>query len=273
MKELSPQARRLILEAREEDGPSAGRRARVKQRLAVSMAAGVASAGASQLARAAVMASHAPANAAAALLPATGKAGLSLAAVALYVAGGAALGAVALVPWAMTEPVALQSRQRVPAVRASLPATHRTLVPVGSASSTEGSRGRNESERIQATPAVPSSSAPPREKNTSRLAVTSVPSATPQLLGLGAETRLIEAAQQELGAGQGQRALDLLDRHRDEFPSGALAEERDFARVIALCQLGRQNEANAVAVSFLRAAPSSPLVPRLRKSCAFGGVK
>ena len=60
----------------------------------------------------------------------------------------------------------------------------------------------------------------------------------------------------------------LRDEHASRFPRGALAEERSAARVLALCDLGRALEARGAAEAFVRASPNSPLVPRLRGSCA-----
>jgi hypothetical protein len=270
MKELSPEARSLILEACQQDAPSAGRRARVKQRLAVSMAAAGAGAGAVQLARASAMTPQA----AAALVPVASKAGLTLSAVALYVVGGAALGAATLIPLSIWNPVALESAQRVQAAKSGVPPTRDAhAAPASMRSALPAAPTVSESDRPEATKVAPSLLGSARERSTSRPASSSAPAVTALPLSLSAETRQLEAAQEQLAAGQGQRALEILDRHRAEFPAGALAEERDFARVIALCQLGRQSEASASAQAFLRATPSSPLVPRLRKSCAFLGGK
>jgi hypothetical protein len=44
--------------------------------------------------------------------------------------------------------------------------------------------------------------------------------------------------------------------------------ERQAARIIALCAVGRQAEARAFAARFLARAPNSFLVARLRNTCA-----
>jgi hypothetical protein len=85
---------------------------------------------------------------------------------------------------------------------------------------------------------------------------------------LAREAELIAAAQGALAKGQGERALALLAEHGREHPEGALAEERSAARVLALCQSGRVAEARGEAAAFLARAPRSPLVPRIRRSCA-----
>jgi outer membrane protein assembly factor BamD (BamD/ComL family) len=85
---------------------------------------------------------------------------------------------------------------------------------------------------------------------------------------LAEETRLLQAAQRELARKRTSAALALLDEHAAKFPRGALAEERTAARVLALCDLGRVAEARSSAEAFARASPRSPLIPRLRGSCA-----
>ncbi len=85
---------------------------------------------------------------------------------------------------------------------------------------------------------------------------------------LAEETRLLEAAQRELARNQGAAALALLDEHVAKFPRGALSEERAAARILALCHLGRTAEAQRAAEAFVALAPQSPLVPRLKSSCA-----
>jgi len=82
---------------------------------------------------------------------------------------------------------------------------------------------------------------------------------------------LLEAAQRELASGRAASALSLLDEHARRFPAGALSEERIAARVLSLCALGRHEAARQSANAFLAASPRSPLIPRLRGSCALGG--
>jgi len=61
--------------------------------------------------------------------------------------------------------------------------------------------------------------------------------------------------------------LRILEDHARRFPNGALAEERDAARVLALCDLQRLDEARDVARRFLREHPRSPLAPRVAHAC------
>ncbi len=84
---------------------------------------------------------------------------------------------------------------------------------------------------------------------------------------LEAEIALLQSAHDSLKKGDADRALILLDRHRAQFPNGALAEERDVERVVALCDLGRASEAHELAQSFLAAHPNSSHAERVRASC------
>jgi len=86
---------------------------------------------------------------------------------------------------------------------------------------------------------------------------------------LAEETRLLQAAQRELARKNASAALALLDEHAARFPRGVLAQERSAARVLALCDLGRSGDARRAAEAFVRSSPQSPLIPRLRASCAF----
>lgn len=267
MSELSPEARALLARVGEGDGPNAARRARVKRQLAARLAASGLAVGVTQAATAGT--SHAAGGALAGA--GLGKAAVSATSVALWLAGGALAGSVVMLPVTLLQ----ESAEPRPAqTRAALSATAPALAP-------------NSPARV-ASPLVDSAKLPkaseaeaPLEPQPSRnreglavaARVSAVPSSggvsAPASLGLQGEMRLLEAAQAELASGRGERALELLSRHEREFPDAALGEERAFARVIALCQLGRSTEARAAADAFLRAAPRSPLVLRLRKSCAF----
>jgi hypothetical protein len=84
---------------------------------------------------------------------------------------------------------------------------------------------------------------------------------------LAEEVGLLRRARAALNAGDPAAALAHLAEHSRRFPAGVLAEERDAARVLALCHAGRRDEARAQASRFLRERPSSPLAARVRESC------
>lgn len=84
---------------------------------------------------------------------------------------------------------------------------------------------------------------------------------------VAAEVRLIGEAHKAIRGGDAERALLLLEEHARRFPKGALGEERDAARIAALCALGRTAEARDATDRFLRALPLSPHAGPLRASC------
>lgn len=83
---------------------------------------------------------------------------------------------------------------------------------------------------------------------------------------LDIELALLQDAHGALQMNDGARALRLLDEHARRFPDGALAEESEAARVFALRQVGRTDEARDVAARFLREHPRSPLAPRVNRA-------
>lgn len=82
------------------------------------------------------------------------------------------------------------------------------------------------------------------------------------------EASLLRAAHASLASNDGTGAMRSLDEHARRFPHGALAEERDAARVMALCAQGRASEARASASAFVSANPRSPFAAQVRRSCA-----
>jgi outer membrane protein assembly factor BamD (BamD/ComL family) len=71
--------------------------------------------------------------------------------------------------------------------------------------------------------------------------------------------------------GDVARASQLLDGYDQRFPSGKLAEERAAAGILALCASGRTQSAKSEASRFLERWPRSPLVARIKASCAGEG--
>lgn len=87
------------------------------------------------------------------------------------------------------------------------------------------------------------------------------------------ETVLLEQAQAALKRGDAQRALHLLAEHTWLFPAGHLAEARDVARILALCQAGEVQQARSRAKHFLSTRPSSPFAARVRTSCSEEAIR
>jgi hypothetical protein len=81
-----------------------------------------------------------------------------------------------------------------------------------------------------------------------------------------AEILELRAAQRLLGQDPAE-ALAQLERHGAVYPRSSLAPQRAVARMNALCQLGRVDEARTVADDFIAAHPSSPLLARVRSVC------
>ncbi|HEX6274902.1 MAG TPA: hypothetical protein VFZ53_17790 [Polyangiaceae bacterium] len=76
------------------------------------------------------------------------------------------------------------------------------------------------------------------------------------------ETELLRAARLTLDGSPAQ-ALGLSERHRSEYPNGALTQEREVIAITALVRLGRSGDARARAERFARAYPSSPYQRRI----------
>jgi hypothetical protein len=243
MNDLSFEAKALIARAREADGPGPERRARVKRALAAALVGTSASLGTVGTVAAAT---------------AAGKSALTAGSVAMWLGIGAALGTVASAPALVvrltrSEPSAHVAAPSAPAPRiVEAPAAPARPAPANAPA-----------------PIVEAPSAPVLPRAEAPASASSVPSAAPP--SLADETRVLEAAQRELASGRPASALSLLDEHAKRFPAGALGEERTAARVLSLCALGRSEEARRMATAFLEGSPRSPLIPRLRGSCALDG--
>ena len=83
---------------------------------------------------------------------------------------------------------------------------------------------------------------------------------------LDAEIRWVRAADAALRAGNVSVAQGLLDDHARDFPSGALAEEREGLRIVAGCQ-SQAPDGKRQATRFLERSPRSLLAGRLRAAC------
>lgn len=82
------------------------------------------------------------------------------------------------------------------------------------------------------------------------------------------EMRLLGNAQSALRSGDARKALSLLDEHASRFPSGTMADTRDVAHMLALCDLGKRSAARAEADRFLAKKPGSPFADRVKRVCA-----
>ena len=83
---------------------------------------------------------------------------------------------------------------------------------------------------------------------------------------LRGEIELLEDVRSALERGDGGRALQRLDAH--VTGDRQLLAERRAARILALCQLGRIDEARRDAASLLRDEPASLQRAAVERSCA-----
>lgn len=84
---------------------------------------------------------------------------------------------------------------------------------------------------------------------------------------LSEEARLIAQAERARNSGNPGRALALLEEHARTYAQGALAQERDAARVLVLCALGRTRDVRESRRRFLHDWPDSALASRVRSAC------
>jgi hypothetical protein len=114
------------------------------------------------------------------------------------------------------------------------------------------------------------SPAPARSKASARPSRAAAPqrpesAQRPESSGLAAELALLQRAQAALRRGDGAGALHELEAFQG---GGQLLAERRVARVLALCSLGRVEEAQALAAEVVRTDPGSVQRAALERSCA-----
>ncbi len=85
------------------------------------------------------------------------------------------------------------------------------------------------------------------------------------------ELDVLNAAQMELDHHRNAQVLRRLDEYAAAHPTGALGQEALALRVLALCALGRSEEARGYATRLLGEAPRSPSANRVRGSCVGDG--
>jgi len=260
MSELSSDARNVLERGFRADAPSADRRERVKGRVLVALGGGVTALGTVS----SVAGAAGPALAAGGVKSLLGTslfvwfatglgAGLGVGGVAAVVQHVQVTETVtrAPVPAAATAPSPAPLARTAEVPRGATPAADRALSPAVDLPSREGHA---------ASPVV---SAP----SESDAPVPQAPPSVADFASISEEATLLQRAQRALVAGQADAALGLLGEHELRFPSGALAEERRVAKVLALCALARTEEASILARAFVARSPRSVLIPRLETSC------
>jgi hypothetical protein len=245
MKDLSPEARRLLELARPPEDPDVA----VQSRVARALAAKIASSGAAGGQGTAPMKS-------------VGGSGVGLSAIKMVMVAGL-FGAAVVAGWVAVRP-------------SGFGAPKGPLDVVGARSG----RGRQEapstasmSAAVDTGSAVHEPVSPIRKKTgqvvrRARGSEGVSPAAPPPASDpLAAETAALLSTQRALRQGDARLALALLDDQDATYSAGALQEERGAARVLALCQSHRATEARAEAARFERRWPHSVLLGRVRSAC------
>jgi hypothetical protein len=123
-------------------------------------------------------------------------------------------------------------------------------------------------------PIEPPAGRAPEAAVEARAAQVRLPAALPKMReglppprSLDVEVMQLREAYDRLRAGQPLRALNALSEHARRFPGSKLGEMRDVARMLALCDLGKQRLAREQAATFLRGHADSPYAARVRRIC------
>jgi hypothetical protein len=304
MRGLSQESRKLIDAARDGDNPSSADRRRVRaalaRKIAVGAAVGAVAATATHAAAGGVAAAAGTSGAGAAAGTAAAGAGVVAAGGAATAAGGAtslAAGAIAtgfgaklLVTVAIVGAVsagtlgyvrleatkrAVADAQTVAVERATARgvATTRPAAPLARPLAPQAATPPPVAPVVPApiatadAPTAPAALPAAKLPSSSTLTPSSAPPPAAAPSALDVEIALLQDANGALRMKEGARALRILDERRRRFPNGALAEESEAARVFALCEMGRADEARDVAGRFLREHPRSPLAPRVSRAC------
>lgn len=235
--ELGPEEKSLIAAARESNAPTEVQRTRVSKGLAVKLAAGAA----------------VPLLTGTTAMAMVGKIGVGVAFVAAVATGATYV--VATRP-ARTRPQ--------PAVVADPPSRRPVAVPPTAVAA-------DPSPSVAPAPIPVLADAPTRSERAK--APRQRPAAKPApSVDLAGELALLTQANAAIKRGDVAKALELLDGYDRRFPSGKLAEERAAAGILVLCATGRTQAAGVEARRFVERWPRSPLVARIKASCAAEGL-
>lgn len=96
------------------------------------------------------------------------------------------------------------------------------------------------------------------------------PTTAPNDTSLLREIALIKKATKVLASQQPQKTLQILRQYDKSFPNGVMRQEHNGLRVLALCDLGRKDEADREQRRFLAQSPNSPMAVRIQRQC--GGL-
>jgi len=258
MSELGPDAREILRNGRTGDDPSPADRARIHAALMATIAASAATTAASSASASTNVGLSASAGAAKPVL--TSLFGSVFAKGMLIVFLGAA-GTGAWLAW----PKANQTSSSAPSIsdKQTAPISTEIVTPPPPPPAEIAEEKRNEPLAAASAWVAPAKPLPAHGS-----ASPSTPK-TPEepADSIIAETQRLREAHGALRGGDPEKALALLSEEAAEAEGQKLREERAAARVLALCKLGRVDEANAEAAAFLAQNPRSPLADRVRKAC------
>lgn len=281
---LGPDARALIATADGGDDPSSADEARVRAKLAARLAV---AAGTGIAATTAAKTATAGAGKAATMTFAT-KVAIGVAVVSATTAGGTVLyertlqsptAVVIEVSAAASTQSAHAARPTTTAIAEPSAEVSEPPAPTATATATATTAMATATPTAMTTapaPKVKGAVAPriaatPTPTPTSTITATATPTAPSPVVAtdtIAEEASLLRTAHSALATGDGTSVMRALDEHARRFPRGALAEERDAARVLALCAQGRAPEARASASAFVSSNPRSPFAAQVRRSCA-----
>jgi hypothetical protein len=252
--DLSPEAQKLLRQARAAFSPDEGRLAAVRAELKAQLGASL----------------NAPPSAASSAggagLRALGAAGWSAGHTVIAAVAIGAMGAGALAMWPLT------SRAPKPAPAELLTQPQPVSAPLAAPVAEQTAPSTLPSLALSPPPEEPApalrTAARARAKSEAPPTVRAAPASTTD--SLAEEVHMLRDARSALDRGDAAQALRLLDAHEARFRRGTLHEERLATRVQALCALGHADRARAVAQELQRAAPRSPHLARVRASCIAG---
>lgn len=258
MSDLGPDAKELIEQVGDRDGPSRADRERVRRLVSASLAA------ASTAATSASLAAGAAGSVGTSLAKSIG-----VAQIALWVGVGSAVGAAVATPVLLSDSA---PSGPAPSSRAApLAPLPRTPAPVAVAKGPASAEAPAPDAGAETPQAAPAQAPPPKPAPApvEPASTAAFPEPVPAVAegGLRAETRVLEEAQRARAGGRPDEALRILGTYGMRFPGGVLRSESLVMRVLCLCELGRHAEAQELAEELVRLHPESPLVPRLSRSC------
>lgn len=88
----------------------------------------------------------------------------------------------------------------------------------------------------------------------------------PSARGLAAERALLDVARAALARGEASDALIAAERHRHDYPDGALVEEREAIAIKALVALGKRDEAAQRLAHLEKTHPNSMVLRAAKKA-------